>query len=73
MSRIVFMVITGKLYSEDKQQTQPSHGIAMSSANINTLKSLTPSSTQLNCSIKESKYDSAAAAAAYNQQNAICT
>jgi len=66
------MIEIGKLYSEDKQQTQHSHGMTTSSANINTLKSLAPSSSQLNCPLKESKYDSTAAAA-YSQQNAICT
>lgn len=68
---------------EDKQQPhQPSHVISpappTSSNNINTLKSLAPPSSQLNCHIKPSKDEdstsaAAAAAAAYNQQNAICT
>ncbi|XP_026815738.1 putative uncharacterized protein DDB_G0291812 isoform X1 [Rhopalosiphum maidis] len=68
---------------EDKQQPhQPSHVISpappTSSTNINTLKSLAPPSSQLNCHIKPSKDEdstsaAAAAAAAYNQQNAICT
>ncbi|XP_025425652.1 probable serine/threonine-protein kinase DDB_G0282963 isoform X2 [Sipha flava] len=63
-------------------QNQPAHVVSptplTSSANINSLKSLAPPSSQLNCHMKQSKDDdpasaAAAAAAAYNQQNAICT
>lgn len=78
-NRVYTILNVDELFTGDKQQ-QPSlvisPGPPTSSANINTLKSLAPPSSQLNCHIKPSKDEdsaAAAAAAAYNQQNAICT
>jgi len=68
-----------KLFSETPLQ-HPSHGVnpapPTSSANIDTLKTLTSPSSQVNCNAKQSEEDDSTASAvavAYNQQNAICT